>query len=336
MVTMSFAMWGKALRGIPRINKEEWARLDIIARWLIATRSAVLIMTFISSAIAGILALRDSKFDLLLWVMLTAGLVMAHATNNILNDITDSAKGVDKDNYFRTQYGAQPLEAGLLTRRQIWVYAIVTGLIALSAGAYLVYLRGPLAVVLLGLGAFFVLFYTWPLKYIGLGEVAVVIVWGPLMIGGGYYIITGDWNWNIVLAGLPYVLGPTTVIFGKHIDKFVSDKAKRIHTLPVLLGERNARYAVLGMIALQYLSTLYLVVTGSFTPVMLIVLVALTTLPKVWHLYRRPKPETMPADYRADVWPLWFSAVAFVHNRRFGLLFLLGLIGEVVLRQIRF
>src|SRR2546430_10339218 len=32
-------------------------------------------------------------------------------------------------------------------------------------------------------GAVFVLFYTYPLKYIGLGEVAVILVWGPLMIG---------------------------------------------------------------------------------------------------------------------------------------------------------
>ena len=63
------------------------------------------------------------------------------------------------------------------------------------------------------------LFYTWPLKYIGLGELAVIIVWGPLMIGGGYYVITGQWSWKVVLASLPYALGPTTVIFGKHIDK---------------------------------------------------------------------------------------------------------------------
>jgi 1,4-dihydroxy-2-naphthoate octaprenyltransferase len=44
--------------------------------------------------------------------------------------------------------------------------------------------------------AFFVLFYTWPLKYIGLGEIAVLIVWGPLMIGGGYFV------WSAVLTGL--------------------------------------------------------------------------------------------------------------------------------------
>ena len=329
---MNVAMWGKALRVIPRLSKDEWLKLDIIAKWLIASRAAVLIITFISSAIAGLLALRVGQFNLGLWLLLTLGLLMAHATNNLLNDLTDYIKGVDKGNYFRAQYGPQPLEHGLLTLRQVLLYAAVTGLIALAAGAYLVFLRGPLGFALLGMGAFFVLFYTWPLKYIGLGELAVLIVWGPLMIGGGYFIITGVWDWNVVIASLPYALGATTVIFGKHIDKFAADKAKGIHTLPVLLGERNARYAAIGMMALQYLFTLYLVLIGYFTPALLLVLLALKTFGLVYAVYSRPRPEQPPAEYPAGTWPLWFVAFAFMHNRRFGLLFLLGLIADLALR----
>ena len=330
---MNIAMWGKALRVIPRLSKDEWRALDLISKWLVATRAAVLIITFISAAIAGILALRAGKFDLTLWLLLTVGLLMAHATNNLLNDLTDHIKGVDKDNYFRAQYGPQPLEHGLLNMRQVLLYAAVTGLIAVLAGGYLVYLRGTLGLILLGLGVFFVLFYTWPLKYIGLGEPAVLVVWGPLMIGGGYFVITGDWDWNVVIASLPYALGATTVIFGKHIDKFAADKAKGIHTLPVLLGERNARYAAIGMMALQYILTLYLVAIGYFTPALLLVLLALTAVPLVFGVYSRPKPEQRPDNYPADTWPLWFVAFAFMHNRRFGLLFLLGLIADLVVRM---
>ena len=53
---MNPAMWAKALRIIPRLDKDEWDRLDFVSKWLIATRAAVLIMTFISAAIAGIFA----------------------------------------------------------------------------------------------------------------------------------------------------------------------------------------------------------------------------------------------------------------------------------------
>ncbi len=139
---MNFAMWAKALRVIPRINKEEWLKLDVISKWLISTRAAVLIMTFISAAIAGLLAASAGKFDLVRWLLLAAGLVFAHATNNLLNDMTDFARGVDKDNYFRTQYGPQPLEQGLMTRREVLTYAGVTGLIALAAGLPLVLQNG--------------------------------------------------------------------------------------------------------------------------------------------------------------------------------------------------
>ena len=194
-------------------------------------------MTFISASIAGILALRAGEFNLVRWLALVVGLIMAHALNNLLNDLVDYRKGVDHNNYFRTQYGSQPLEQGLWTERQLLTYAAVTGAIALACGVVLMWQRGPLAWALLAAGAFFVVFYTWPLKYVGLGELAVLIVWGPLMIGGGYYVITGQWDWNVVLASLPYALGPTTVIFGKHIDKYKEDKAKGVHTLPVIIGE---------------------------------------------------------------------------------------------------
>lgn len=323
---MNVAMWGKALRVIPRITKGEWDGLDVISRWLIATRAAVLIMTFISAALAGIFAFRDGHFNFWLWLLLVVGLVFAHATNNLVNDYTDHKRGVDKNNYFRTQYGPQPVEQGLLSERQLLTYIAVTGLIAVAAGIPLVIFGGGVALLLMGLGIVFVLFYTWPLKYIGLGEIAVILIWGPLMVAGGYYVITGHWVWNVALASLPYALGPTSVLFGKHIDKLEADREKGIHTLPVILGEKAARYTVLAMIAIQYLAVVYLVVTGYFSPVVLVTLLALYKLPRVFQIYRQPKPLAAPADYPADTWPLWFSATSFDHNRTYGFLLLIGLI----------
>ncbi len=331
---MNVSMWVKALQTIPRIEKDEWNGLDIVSKFLIASRSGVLIITFISAGLAGLFAYRAGHFDWGLWLLLTFGLLFAHATNNLLNDATDFVKGVDTDNYYRAQYGPQTLTHGFLTMRQLLTYAAVSGLIALAFGAYLLYLRGTTAWILVGLGAFFVLFYTWPLKYIGLGEIAVVIVWGPLMIGGGYYVITGQWDWNVVWAGLPYALGATSIIFGKHIDKADKDAAKHIHTLPVVIGEKAARYTVMGMMIAQYLIVAYLVFTGFFSPVVLIVFFALNFLWLAYKAYRHPKPQAAPADLPPGVWPLFFVGFSFVHNRRFGLLFLLGLIGDLVWRAV--
>ena len=335
---MNFAMWKKALNVIPEVSKGEWDQLDVISKWLIATRAAVLVMTFISAALAGLFAWRDGSFVLVPWLALTLGLILAHASNNIFNDYTDFVRGVDKDNYFRTIYGAQPVASGLMTKRQHLTYFAVTGLLALAFGLYLVFINAgdPVIWVLLGLGAFFVLFYTWPLKYIALGELAVLIVWGPLMIGGGYYVLAHHWNWNVVIASLPYVLGVTTVIFGKHIDKYLIDKEKKIHTLPVVIGEKAARYSVLAMMILPYFFTAYLIAIKFFTPIMAIVLFAIPTLRTIYPAILKPKPAGRPADFPEGQggWPLYFAPMAFWNNRKFGSLFMLGLLVDVILRLV--
>jgi len=331
---MNVSMWAKAVNVIPRVSKEEWNTLDVISRWLIATRSAVLVMTFISAAIAGLLAARDGHFNLLLWLMVTVGLLFAHATNNLVNDFTDHLKGVDKDNYFRAQYGPQPLEHGLMTRGQVLLYTAVTGLIALAAGLVLVAARGEATLTLLGIGVFFVLFYTWPLKYIGMGEVAVILVWGPLMVGGGYYVITGQVSTPVVLASLPVALAATTVLFGKHIDKLDADAGKGIRTMPVLLGERNARYATIGMLTLQYVLVGGLVWSGYMSWLLLAVLAALPWYTRALRVYRHPRPAAPPPEYPPNIWPLWYAALAFQHTRRFGSLFLLGLSADLLARKL--
>lgn len=325
-------MWKKALNVIPEVSKNEWDQLDVISKWLISTRAAVLVMTFISAALAGLFAWRDGGFSFLPWLALALGLIMAHAANNIFNDFTDFVRGVDKDNYYRNIYGAQPIASGLMTQRQHLTYFAVTGLIALLFGLYLAWYSGfsVTSWILLGLGAFFLLFYTWPLKGMAMGEVAVLIVWGPLMIGGGYYVLTHQWNWNVVIASLPYVLGVTTVIFGKHIDKLDQDRIKGIHTLPVLIGEKAARYAVLAMMIAPYLFTVYLIAIKFFTPVMAIVFLALPTFLNIYPKFLKPKPETRP-DGQVG-WPLYFVGYAFVNNRKFGSLFMLGLLIDVALR----
>ena len=136
-----------------------------------------------------------------------------------------------------------------MNERQFWRYLGVTASIALLLGGWLISQRSGLTLDLMLAGAFFVLFYTWPLKYYGLGEPAVLLVWGPLMVGGSFYVLAGHWSWDVAWLSLVFALGPTTVLFGKHTDKLEADKGKGVNTLPVILGERRSRYCVLAMIA---------------------------------------------------------------------------------------
>jgi 1,4-dihydroxy-2-naphthoate octaprenyltransferase len=322
----------QALTAVPHVSTVQWRASSWLVRWLISARASVLVMTFSAAALGGLLALLSVvPFDGLAWLGCLIGLLLAHAANNQLNDLTDSARGIDEGNYFRTRYGAHVLEDGLLSRKALWRYIGITGGLALSIGLWLVARVGVAVIAPLVLGGLFLVFYTWPLKHWGLGELAVLLVWGPLMTGGTYLVSTGSWNWEVAVVGTVFALGPTTVIFGKHIDKLPFDQAKGVTTLPVRLGARPSLLAVRIMTILQYVATVALVIIGTLPwPVLAIAL----ALPKAWrmvHIYSQDAPSECPPEFPETAWPLWYVAFAFDHTRAFGLLFLLGLCAGVLL-----
>jgi 1,4-dihydroxy-2-naphthoate octaprenyltransferase len=333
---INFRMWRTALWSLVKIDrKEEWDNLDVISKWLIATRSGVTVVTIYSCIISGFLAWRDGYFSFFPWLIITLGLFLAHGTNNLLNDYTDFSRGIDHDNYFRTQYGVHPLVQGFWTKRQQLTWFIVSGVLAFLSGIFALIYTGisPVVIVLFAFGAFALLLYTWPLKYLALGELFIFLIWGPIMITGVYVVLAKGWTphaWNVALAGIPFGLSVASINVGKHIDKLEEDKKKGVGTLPVRLGEKAARYTDMAILAIIYLVILYLIfVPRYFTPIMLIVFLAAKRLLQALKTLSRPRPTEPPEGY--PFWPTWFSAFIFNHNRMFGGLFILGLLVDTLL-----
>ncbi len=323
--------WTQILTRIPRIDQTDWQTMGLAKRWFIATRSAVFLMTLFSALIGLLMAVPNGSFDLVNAILVTLGLVLAHATNNLVNDWTDFKKGVDKDNYFRTQYGPQPLEAGFVTEATLFRYIAVTGGLALLIGAVLVWRTDINTFYLLLAGVFFVLFYTYPLKYIGLGEPAVWLVWGPLMVCGSAYVVSGQWSAPVFWLAVLYGLGPTTVLFGKHTDKLEEDKRKGVNTLPVLLGEMVSRFMVLMIWQVQYLGITIAVLLGVLNWPFLLVWLALPKALKNVRYFANERPKQAPENLPEGVWPLYLVAFAFDHNKAFsGCVFLAVLFNLIV------
>ncbi len=336
-MNINFSMWKKALSGLVKMDSEkEWNALDVVSKWLIATRSGVTIVTIYSSIIAGLLAWRSGHFAWLPWIIVTLGLFLAHGTNNLLNDFTDFSRGVDKDNYFRTQYGVHPLVQNFWTKRQQLTWFLVSGVLAFSSGVYSLFYTGfsPFVIGLFAFGALALLFYTWPLKYLGLGELAIFLIWGPILVAGVYIVLMGGSTeniWNVALAGVPFGLSVVSINIGKHIDKSSQDKAKGVGTLPVRLGEKAARYINIAVIVLIYLVIVYLVfVPRFFTPVLLIVFLTGKRILLVIGVHTKPRPTEPPKEWTG--WPTWFSGFAFYHNRLFSNLLILGILADSFIR----
>lgn len=318
--------WKEILTRMPKLDKDDWLAMGLLKRWFIATRSAVFVMTLFSVGIGLLMAVPAGQFDIFNAVLVTLGLVLAHATNNLINDWTDHKKGVDKDNYFRTQYGPQPLEAGFVTESGLMRYIAVTGGLAILAGFLLVFRTDINTFYLMLVGAFFVLFYTYPLKFFGLGEPAVWLVWGPLMVCGTTYVVSGQWSEAAFWLSAVYGLGPVTVLFGKHTDKLDEDREKGVNTLPVILGEQMARFSVLMIWQVQYLGVAILVLIGILKWPLLLVWLAVPKALKQTPIFLSERPKEAPEDLPEGVWPLYLVAYTFDHNRLWSGLLILGVV----------
>jgi len=301
-------------------------RMDPVSRWLILTRAGVTPMTLTSGLIGGLLAVHAPERHWFYFIVALIGLELAHCCNNLINDYFDLTGGVDTSDAPRALYAPHPVLSGWVTKEQLWRAILLLNVIDLVIMLFLFAVRGWPVVLFAVFGLFISVFYVAPpvrLKHMGLGEPGVFIVWGPLMVGGTYYITTGEvpgWVW---MASLPYAILVTSVLIGKHIDKLPYDSGKGVHTLPVILGERNSVLLNQGLMISFYAIIVLMVLTGMLGFGALVVLAGLPLLFKTLDFYSKPKPATPPPNY--PVWPLWYVSAAFIHTRRAGGLFVLGL-----------
>jgi 1,4-dihydroxy-2-naphthoate octaprenyltransferase len=214
-----------------------------------------------------------------------------------------------------------------VTKRQLATAILLVNAIDLAILLVLVVARGPLVAAFALGGLFISVFYVAPpirLKHIGLGEPGVFVVWGPLMVVGTFFVATGQipaWAW---VASLPYAILVTTVLFGKHIDKIEADRKKGVRTMPVILGERNARLVAQVLMVAFYPIVIGSALVGWIGPWVLLVVLGLPRLVNVLRVYSKPRPESPPHSYVG--WPLWFVGQSFIHTRRAGALLILGLL----------
>jgi 1,4-dihydroxy-2-naphthoate octaprenyltransferase len=323
--------WYRILNGTYDMHAEPVLGLDVVSRWLIATRSVVFVMTVNSVIVGGLLYLLSAGFTpafLLPFALALVGLVFAHAASNLFNDYWDAKNGIDtSEDYFRPAYMPHPSLSGMMSPQGLFSLGLAHLIPMLAIAAYFVELRGPLVLVFAGLGLLFLTVYAGgplPLKRIGLGEPTVFVVWGPLMVGGTFYVLSGGLPLWVVIDSIPYAVSVKTVLFGKHIDKIEYDTKLGVKTLPVLLGEAATKTALKALIVIAYAADVGMVET-RFLPVWsLIVLLALPRANQMFRTLSEPRPKEPPPG--SIMWPIWYLGFVFSHNRRFGALYVFGLI----------
>ena len=163
----------------------------------------------------------------------------AHLAINVTNDIFDTLSGADEANTTPTQFsgGSRVAVYDLVSIRGLSWLAIGLFAAAAAIGLLLVAVTQSLLLLWIGLAGVLVgVAYTAPplkLVYRGLGEIAVALGFGPIMLLGAYVVQTGRLAWEpLVLSLVPGIL-IALILFVNEIPDRRSDAEAGKRTLPV-------------------------------------------------------------------------------------------------------
>ncbi len=285
-----------------------------LATLIAAGRLCVVPMTVYAVSMGGLLAALEGSFSWPIFTAILVGFVLAHVADNLLNDLSDYRRGVDAPGYFRALYGPHPFIDGIVSPRAALAFTALVIAYGVALALYLAVTVHPGVVLLALLGVAAMLLYSgWPVdaKSLGLGELLVAIVWGPVMAGGTLLALAGSHPATAALVYTPFAATVSLVLIGKHMDKIEDDARAGVATLPVRLGPRaSRRLASLVAAAATPLAALGLYAhTGN----LLAALAALAALPPslaAAAALSREKPRGPPRGWK--VWPLWYAAWGFV------------------------
>lgn len=192
-------------------------------------------------------------------------LAMIHAGTNAINDVEDFDRGVDgpdkHDNSRVFTTGLMSVAQGRMLARGLFAGGV-------GIGVALAVLQGPALLVYGIAGAAVGYLYSAgpsPLKYVGLGDVAIVPTMGPLITQGAYTAVTGDgFEASVFWLGLAPGLLIAAVLAANNLSDIRGDAAAGVRTLAVRFGFAPARGLYLGMLAAAYACPLVLVAAGAF------------------------------------------------------------------------
>lgn len=213
--------------------------------WALAARPKTLWAAISPVIIGTAMAVENGGFHMLSALAALFGAVMIQVGTNYANDYFDYKKGADeKDRLGPTRV----TQAGLVSPSAMKTATIVVFALATVAGLYLVW-RGGIPILVIGLLSIaFGVFYTagrYALGYTGLADLFVLLFFGPVAVGGTYYVQTLQINPVVVMAGVAPGLFSVAILTVNNLRDIDGDREVGKKTLPVRLGATFARYEYL-------------------------------------------------------------------------------------------
>lgn len=204
--------------------------------WIEGARPKTLIASLSPILMGSVIAFKQGVFNpLIFFLTVLFGLTIQVGTN-FANDYFDFRKGADTEE----RKGPRRLtQSGLVTPATMKKATAITFGVAGLAAVYLVAQGGWLIGLLAALSIVLGYLYTggpYPLAYLGLGDLFVLIFFGPVAVAGTVYLQTHELSSIAILAGLAPGLISTAILTSNNMRDIGEDRVAGKRTLPVRFG----------------------------------------------------------------------------------------------------
>lgn len=232
-----------------------------INAWLLAARPKTLPAALSPVVVGSAVGLAEGRFDLLIAVAAIAVALLLQIGANFANDVADFRSGADTEHRLGP---TRVTQSGLLSPRQVEMATAITLALAAIPGLYLVWQGGWIFAVagLLAIGAAVAYTAGPAYGYVGLGDFAVFLFFGPVAVAGTAYLMTHQLTKLSVLSSIPVGCLITAILVVNNLRDIETDRAAGKMTLAVRLGRGGARAEYALLLMLSYLTPVVVWLSG--------------------------------------------------------------------------
>lgn len=259
-------------RYLRRISREQGreVRPRLAGFWLFlrATRLPFLTATFVPVLLGIAVAANDGRFHLGFALLTLLGASCIHLGLNVANDVFDTMSGADAQNTTPTQFsgGSRVVHYGLMSLRSVALISAAFYLTGIAIGLYLAIARGFWPLLWIGvIGVVISIIYTAPpfrLVHRGIGEVAVGIGFGPIVVLGSYFVQAQRLSWEAAYVSIPVAIFIALILYLNEIPDRAGDARAGKRTLPVRWSSERVIAVYVGAVWVAYAAIAVGAVTG--------------------------------------------------------------------------
>ena len=245
--------------------------------WLQQMRAPFLFLAAVLVLIGIAIARWEGDADVGGAFLLMMGVVLAHVSVNLFNEVSDCRTGIDSETR-RTPFsgGSGMLQAGKTSVREVTLAAYGSLVTAAAIGFYFCLVSGWLILGFMVCGGLAIRFYTSHFTRWGIGEAISGITLGSFVVLGTRFALGGRLSWGTVWISVPAGVLTFLLLFLNEFPDMEADRNGGRRHLVIQYGRRrSSRIYIVGLV-----SVYVMIVAAPFVAnVPYTVLFALLTLP---------------------------------------------------------